>query len=65
MYGARVETPDVPASRAARSCRRLRAAPLRDLRQGRPALHAEQIAVHTHCKLAVLDPMLAAYRGEQ
>jgi ParB/RepB/Spo0J family partition protein len=29
-----------------------------------PRFIPEQISVHTHCKLAVLDPMLAAYRGE-
>lgn len=29
-----------------------------------PRFIPEQLAVHTHCKLAVLDPMLAVYRGE-
>lgn len=29
-----------------------------------PRFIPEQIPIHTHCKLAILDPMLAAYRGE-
>lgn len=29
-----------------------------------PRFIPEQIAVHTHCKLAVLEPLLASYRGE-
>lgn len=66
MYGNRVEAPDTPVvesgpivasdydPRRCAICQKVD-----------PRYVPESLTVHTHCKLAILDPMLAAYQGEQ
>lgn len=65
LYGSRVEQPAAPAVESGPAIVNTYE-PHRCAICGKvdPRFIPEQLAVHTHCKLAVLDPMLAAYRGE-
>jgi ParB family chromosome partitioning protein len=65
MYGARVESPEPPAPASA-SVYVSTYDPLKCVvcQQNDPRQVPEQISVHTSCKVAILEKLLAAYRGE-
>jgi hypothetical protein len=65
MYGARVESPELPAPASApvvvssydpMTCI--------VCRKNDPRQVPEQVSVHASCKVAILEQLLAAYRGE-
>jgi ParB/RepB/Spo0J family partition protein len=66
MYGARVEAPDAPATESGPIVAN-NYDPRRCVVCGKvdPRYVPETISVHTHCHVAILEPMLAVYRGEQ
>lgn len=65
MYGARVEQPEPPAPAAA-SVYVSTYDPMKCIvcQETDPRQIPEQISVHTSCKIAILEKLLAAYRGE-
>jgi len=65
MYGDRPQQPAAPAAAAPASVPSSFDPHRCEIcRKNDPRFIPEQISVHTHCKVAILEPLLAAYRGE-